>query len=38
MEKFNIVVPKGIRYIGEWGDFRFNNFPVKCIINKQLPG
>ena len=38
MEKFNIVVPKGIRYIGEWGDFRFNNFPAKCIINKQLPG
>ena len=38
MEKFNITVPKGIRYIGEWEDFRFNNFPAKCIINKQLPG
>ena len=38
MEKFNITVPKGIRYISEWEDFRFNNFPAKCIINKQLPG
>ena len=38
MEKFNIIVPRGIRYIGEWEDFRFNNFPAKCIINKQLPG
>ena len=26
------------RYIGEWKDFRFNKFPSKCIINKQLPG
>ena len=38
MEKFNIIVPRGIRYIGEWRNFRFNNFPSKCIINKQLPG
>ena len=38
MIKQKIVVPRGIRYIGEWGDFRFNKFPAKCIINKQLPG
>ena len=38
MIRQKIVVPRGIRYIGEWGDFRFNNFPAKCIINKQLPG
>ena len=38
MLKEKITVPRGIRYIGEWGDFRFNNFPSKCIINKQLPG
>ena len=38
MLKDKIIVPRGIRYIGEWKDFRFNKFPSKCIINKQLPG
>ena len=38
MEKFNIIVPRGIRDIGEWRDFCFSNFSSKCIINKQLPG
>ena len=38
MDRQKIVVPRGIRYIGEWENFRFNNFPAKCIINKQLPG
>ena len=38
MDRQKIVVPRGVRYISEWGDFRFNNFPSKCIINKQLPG
>ena len=38
MDRQKIVVPRGIRYISEWEDFRFNNFPSKCIINKQLPG
>lgn len=38
MDKQKIVVPRGIRYIGEWGDFCFSNFSSKCIINKQLPG
>ena len=38
MYKEKITVPRGIRYIGEWENFRFSNFPNKCIINKQLPG
>ena len=38
MEKFNIIVPRGIRYISDWSEFNFNKFPGKCIINKQLPG
>ena len=38
MIKDKIIVPREIRYIGEWENFRFNNFPGKCIINKQLPG
>ena len=38
MNREKIIVPRGIRYIGEWKDFCFSNFPEKCIINKQLPG
>ena len=38
MQKEKIIVPSGIRYISEWNEFRFNKFPSKCIINKQLPG
>ena len=40
IQKLNdYVVPRGIRFISELGtDFRFYKFPVKCIINKQLPG
>lgn len=38
MERTKIEVPKGIRYLSDWGDFCFANFPDKCIINKQLPG
>ena len=39
MYKEKITVPRGIRFISELGtDFRFSNFPNKCIINKQLPG
>ena len=35
----DIIVPRGIRFILELGtDFRFYKLPVKCIINKQLPG
>ena len=38
MNREKIIVPRGIRYIGEWKDFCFSNFLSKCIINKQLPG
>ena len=38
MIREKIIVPSGIRYISDWNEFRFNNFPGKCIINKQLPG
>ena len=35
----DIIVPRGIRYISEVDSlFRFYKLPVKCIINKQLPG
>lgn len=38
MDKTIIQVPSGIRYISEWNEFNFRNFPDQCIINKQLPG
>ena len=38
MYREKIIVPSGIRYISDWNEFRFNKFPSKCIINKQLPG
>ena len=38
MLKKELVVPKGVRYISDWEDFDFKNFPDKCIINKQIPG
>ena len=38
MNREKIIIPRGIRYISEWNEFRFNKFPNKCIINKQLPG
>ena len=38
MDRREIIVPRGIRYISEWSEFNFNRFPGKCIINKQLPG
>ena len=31
-------VPANVRFIGEWKDFKFSNFPAKCIINKEIPG
>ena len=33
-----IQVPQGIRYLGNWNEFRFDKFPERCILNKQLPG
>ena len=38
MNREKIIIPRSIRYISEWNEFRFNKFPSKCIINKQLPG
>ena len=38
MYREKVIVPRGIRFISEWGEFNFSKFPGKCIINKQLPG
>ena len=38
MQKFEINVPRGIRFLSDWNEFRFSQFPGKCIINKQIPG
>ena len=38
MEKQKIIVPNSIRFLNDWSDFCFANFPSKCIINKQIPG
>ena len=38
MDRTILNVPAGIRYISDWEEFDFGNFPDKCIINKQLPG
>ena len=36
MEKNIITVPKGIRYISQWEDFRLPDYPH--IMDKQIPG
>ena len=36
MEKEKLVVPKGIRYISQWQDFKLAKYPH--IVNKQIPG
>ena len=33
-----IQVPQGIRYLGNWNEFRFDKFPERCILDKELPG
>ena len=33
-----IQVPQGIRYLGNWNEFKFNKFPDRCILDKELPG
>lgn len=33
-----IVVPGGFRYLAKWPEFRLSNFPLKGILNKQIPG
>ena len=36
MEKIVVNVPKGIRYISEWEEFKLPDYP--CIINKSITG
>ena len=36
--KVKLEVPKGIRFLSDWNEFKLSNFPGKCIINKQIPG
>ena len=38
MKRFEINVPRGIRFLSDWNEFRFSQFLNKCIINKQIPG
>ena len=33
-----IVVPKGIRYINEWGGYKLEDYPFPHILNKVLTG
>lgn len=33
---FEIIVPKGVRYISQWGDYQI--FPFNHVVNKQIPG
>lgn len=32
------IVPAGIKYLSDWKDFDFAEFPFKCVIDKQIPG
>ena len=36
MKKSKVIVPAGIRYIGEWKDFTIPDYP--CIMDKKIPG
>lgn len=38
MEKHKIIVPKGIRYIGDWSEFNLDNYEGPYILNKTLTG
>jgi hypothetical protein len=47
MEKHKIIVPKGIRYVGEinpetgkrvWEDYKLEDYDFKHILNKKLTG
>ena len=38
MEKKDIIVPKGIRYIGDWEGFDIENYEGPYIMNKTLTG
>ena len=38
MKKEKIIVPEGIRYIGDWREFDIDNFESPYIMNKTLTG
>ena len=38
MEKLNLVVPKGIRYISDWDGYNLENYPFPHILDKVLTG
>lgn len=38
MKREKIIVPKGIRYIGDWKEFNLDNYEGPYIINKTLTG
>ena len=38
MNKHKIIVPKGIRYIGNWEGFNIDNYDGPYILNKTLTG
>ena len=39
IQKLNdYVIPAGKRYLGDVTEFKFDVFPNRCILNKQLPG
>lgn len=38
MYREKIIVPKGVRYIGEWKDYSLRNFNSPHILNKTITG
>lgn len=38
MRKEILIIPKGIRYLGLWNEFKLSLFPPKSIVDKKIPG
>ena len=36
--KYSIIVPQGIRYIGNWKEYNLNLFQFPHILDKKIPG
>jgi len=36
--KYSIIVPEGIRYIGNWKEYNLNSFQFPHILDKKIPG
>ncbi len=36
--KYSIIVPEGIRYIGNWKEYNLNLFQFPHILDKKIPG